>query len=698
MTKDPQNPAQEVQEYTPEQAAQLIKAAAEITGKPVTAFSVADAEAVLFGEIGYTRPPRPAEAARKELMQYVAERLKQQQESPENLTKPDIETIEQRLAAVKMRMVAVRALYDDGQGIEQELAEITAQLDSLKRQQSGEKAVLEAIEKYLDYAGTVADELTDRRTHRKLDLPEVTEAQNAIKENPAILGFVPPEAFINHELRELAQSEDEETAVKAVNAILNSTGGVLEKLAKMAQDVGRALEAFKERTEQAIEAITVFVNSPKYERLQAAFTDFAQWFDPEHPDTDTKLDLFWLQEFFNNFDELMPYIEEELERLHRERGVTEIPLGEFLQDTDPETGEPIKSLFQICVDRANEARAAKANAPGFDLQMFSAEDEAIAEIEQLATYNPVLQSLLPTRHTMPNNALMNALQQKQAINAGAFDLVVANPHGRRKEITAYTMVTYDAEAAGTALAAANLSEYERQVSDAVITLWLEAKKQELPPVFTTDMIFRAMPGGGDKPSPQQRGAITKAIEKMRNLHITVDATEEMRLRGAIGKNEVCEFDDFYLSALRVQRRIKNGGQTVTAYKLNTEPVILTYSRMTKQILEVNAKYIEIRKVKKGQPAEIMPMTAGRQAMAGYMLRRITVMKRDKKNKVQTQSNVILFDTLFAEAGTATDNREITRRNRDFCFDVLDYWKATGLIKGYAQQTKGRSITGIVIEL
>ena len=698
MTKEPQNPAQEVQEYTPEQAAQIIKAAAAITGKPVTAFSVADAEALLFGEIGYTSPPRPAEAARQELMQYVAERLKQQQESPENLTKPDIASIEQRLAAVKLRMVAVRALYDNGQGVEEELEAITADLEKLRTEQAAESAALDAIDKYLDYAGTVAAELTDRRTHRKLDLPEVLEAEAAIKENPAILGFIPPEAFINHELRELAQSEDEETAINAVNAIINSTGGVLEKLAKMAQDVGRALEAFKERTEKAIEAITVFVNSPKYERLQAAFADFAQWFDPEHPDTNQNLDLFWLQQFFDNFDELMPFIEEELERQHRERGVDSIPLGEFLQDTDPETGEPIKSLFQICVERANEARAAKGNASGFDLQMFSAEDETIAELEQITADHPALAALLPTRHTMPNNALMNALQQKQAINAGAFDLVVANPHGRRKEITAYTMVTYDAEAAGTALAAANLSEYERQVSDAVITLWLEAKKQDLPPVFTTDTIFRAMPGGGDKPSPQQRGAITKAIEKMRHLHITVDATEEMRLRGAIGKNEVCEFDDFYLSAVRVTRRIKNGGQTVTAYKLHTEPVILTYSRMTKQILEVNAKYIEIRKVKKGQPAEIMPMTAGRQAMAGYMLRRISVMKRDKKNKAQTQSNVILFDTLFAETGTATDNREMTRRNRDYCFEVLEYWKVTGLIKGYTQQTKGRSITGIVISL
>jgi hypothetical protein len=121
--------------------------------------------------------------------------------------------------------------------------------------------------------------------------------------------------------------------------------------------------------------------------------------------------------------------------------------------------------------------------------------------------------------------------------------------------------------------------------------------------------------------------------------------------------------------------------------------------MTNQLLTVDAKYIEVRKVKHGKPdTELVTMTAERQAMTGYMLRRIAVMKRDKKNKVQHQSNVILFESLFTETGTATQSREQTRRNRDFCFDVLDYWKATGYIKGYTQQTKGRSITGIEISL
>jgi len=312
---------------------------------------------------------------------------------------------------------------------------------------------------------------------------------------------------------------------------------------------------------------------------------------------------------------------------------------------------------------------------------------------------PLLQSITPSTHTMPNNALMNILQQKPAINAGPFDMVVSNAIGKRREITAYTIVTFDPGETDIKITDPQLTEYERQVSDAIVSLWVTAIKEKLPPVFTPDMIYRAMPGGSDKASPQQKGAITKAIEKFRRLHITVDATEEMRKRGIISSNATYTIDSFYLAATHAEYKVKNGGQTVNAYKIDAEPIILTYCKMTNQILTVPVKYIEIQKVKKGDASgELITMSADRQAMTGYMLRRIAVMKHDKRNKVHTQSNTILFETLFTETGTKTGDRKQTMLNRNFCFDVLEYWKITGYINGYTKQEKGRSVTGITIDL
>lgn len=346
--------------------------------------------------------------------------------------------------------------------------------------------------------------------------------------------------------------------------------------------------------------------------------------------------------------------------------------------------------------------------------------KSITPAELLETIKTV-QAIDPAAHVMPNNALMNALTQKPAINAGAFDLVVANEQARRKEITNYTIVNYDPGDSGITITDPKLSEYERQVSDAVISLWAEAKRQNMPPVFTVDMIYQSMPGGGDRPQPAQRAAITRTIEKLRRLHIYMDATEEMRKRGKIGAGATFTMDSFYFQVDRAEYKARNSRQSVTAYKMESAPIMLTYSQMTGQLLTVQARYLDIRKVKAGLISpEVIPATAGRQAMAGYMLRRIAVMRHDeeaardalrqheKRRKKETdleakplaafrkQSRVILFDTIFAEAGTVTTDRKQAGLNRAYCYEVLEYWQAAGLIKGYAEQRKGKKITGFSV--
>lgn len=320
-------------------------------------------------------------------------------------------------------------------------------------------------------------------------------------------------------------------------------------------------------------------------------------------------------------------------------------------------------------------------------------------IEETAKLLPLLQSVIPKSHIMPNNSLMNTLQQKPSINAGAFDMVVSKGTKNRKEITNYTIINYESENTGITITNNKLSEYERQVSDAIISLWEQAKEDGVPPIFSTDMIYRAMPGSGDKASAQQRGAITRTIEKLRNLHIYIDATEEMKKRGLIGEKDKFTIDDFYLSAKKAEYiKAKNGGQTISAYIIQSEPIVLMYARMTKQIITIPAKYIAIKKIKRGIISnEIIAMNPDRQAMSGYLIRQIGWMKHDLNNKVASpRSNIILFDTLFRETDTYTESRTQASRNRDFIYSVLDYEIAAGYIISYEKQLKGRSIAGVKI--
>lgn len=363
-----------------------------------------------------------------------------------------------------------------------------------------------------------------------------------------------------------------------------------------------------------------------------------------------------------------------------------------------------------------------------DAEAITSEIEQQAAIEQVTR---TIKSISPRNHVMPNNTLMNVLQSKSVINAGAFDMPVMPATKRRKEVTAYVDVSMETKTdSGITITDAHLTEYERQVYDAIVTLWITATEEQIEPIFTLDKIYSNMPGSGERATPQQRGAITKAIERFRRLHIVLDATEEMRRRGKIGEKSTFTMDNFFLTATRAKYTIEKGGQEVIAYRIDSKPINLIYAEMTKQILTVPVKVITFSKVKPN-PAdkslvtistEPIAMNEARQAMAGYLLRRVCVMKHDleeareekrsydrkrQHNKdleekpveaFRKQSSVILFGTLFEITGTATDNRELIRRNRDFCYEILDYWKAIDFISDYEEQKKGRSITGIKIML
>ena len=397
------------------------------------------------------------------------------------------------------------------------------------------------------------------------------------------------------------------------------------------------------------------------------------------------------------------------------------PLTEAQQE---ELKEIFRKLDAFYLDRTGGKEY--PDTPEILYAFIEQENPAAEAAEAIAAKLPLLQAINPAAHTMPNNALMNTLQTQQAINAGAFDMTVSNAKGRRKEITAYTMISFDPGETSIKITDAKLSEYERQVSDAVVSLWIEAVKEGIAPIFSPDMIYRAMPGGSDKASPQQKGAITKAIDKFRHLHIYVDATEEMRKRGVIDEKATYIFDEYYLNVRRHTVKSKNGGAVLQGYEILSQPIILTYCKLTKQLLTVPANLLAVKKVYEPKPGkkaiakELLPMTATRQAMTGYLLRRIEVMKRDEREakerkrsydrrrvKDETleekpytafkeQSPVILFDTLFADAGLSGQTKQSAANNRDFVFQVLEYWKLCGSIKGYEKQTKGRSITGIKI--
>lgn len=323
---------------------------------------------------------------------------------------------------------------------------------------------------------------------------------------------------------------------------------------------------------------------------------------------------------------------------------------------------------------------------------------------------PQLKSKLPNYHISPINRLANELQHN-IINNGEMNITVAGK-GTDSPTTTYILATYQ-ETDSIKMSGKPYTEYDRQVHDAVCSLWEYGHKEH---IMTSEMIFRAMTHDTKTkcPSPQQIGAVTKSIEKMRHIHVEVDATEEMKIRKVTLNGEPvksCTFNDNLLSCREIE--VRAGGKTVKAYQMGLEPLLLTYARMTNQLATVSGELLAIREVVKDESTgkikkitdSVVANSEIRIAVKGYLLRRIKVIENDKKKKkkdeTKKQSNIILFDSLFKETGIQK-NSKTARNIKEYCYQVFDYWKGMRFIKDYEKREskgKGRkSIDAVIIKI
>ena len=310
-----------------------------------------------------------------------------------------------------------------------------------------------------------------------------------------------------------------------------------------------------------------------------------------------------------------------------------------------------------------------------------------------------LHSIIPSKNVIPNNSLINHLQQTAAINVGKHDFSVSNAKKNRSEILAVVQVDYDEEATGVKLITPYMTEYERQVINALCSLWMYGNEKH---VFTPDMVYRTMTGQGSraKVTSGQKSAITRAIHKWENTKITLDFSEETRKRkytnpdgtpidGYARKKRFLHIDEITVTA---------GGETVCAWQLTEEPIILQYCKLSGQFLTLPSDLLDIKDVQNGVLLDgSISNNEDRIAVKGNLLRRIFILKYYKKNKMDWNSK-ILFDTVFCETGLSNASRDKRSDMYSYIKQCLEFWKAKKCIAGYSMIKSGMKITGVNISL
>ncbi len=307
-----------------------------------------------------------------------------------------------------------------------------------------------------------------------------------------------------------------------------------------------------------------------------------------------------------------------------------------------------------------------------------------------------LSSVIPTNHVIPDNKLANKLPEG-IVDAGAVALVVSRSRAK-KPVETICVLTYEGDNVNLSGKQA-FTEYDRNVYNAVCSLYVYGDPSH---VFTPAMVYRAMTGlaGSEKPTAGQTAAVTRSLEKMRFIRAVIDCTEELKMRRiTINSQQIRngEVNTYLLAAESI--KVRGGGQTLKAYKLIRPPILYEYAAFSNQVLTVPASMLEIKEINKdGSLGARLPNTISRIVIKGRIMRRIEGLKSGKMH----QPVVALYDYerdgemrkgLYALAGKPEPSWAESKRIRDDIQKMLDYWKATGYIKGYEAQKKRNTITG-----
>lgn len=214
----------------------------------------------------------------------------------------------------------------------------------------------------------------------------------------------------------------------------------------------------------------------------------------------------------------------------------------------------------------------------------------------------------------------------------------------------------------------NLTAFEQSVFSAIFT----KVKNDGHKYFTVNEITRivyGIPKNGN-PSRGQKSAVTKSINKMRVLLISIDWSAHLRLNEKPSNNNSVVVEDYFLPARKVTAKI-NGNVAECLY-LTAYPSLWEYSEAVNQIITypIETTYVPLN------------MTPERILIRDYLLERI----------YQNKYHTIAFNTIIEQVA---DPQTVTRNKRKkILADVrvmLNYWRDKNFIKNYKEILKGRSV-------
>ena len=335
---------------------------------------------------------------------------------------------------------------------------------------------------------------------------------------------------------------------------------------------------------------------------------------------------------------------------------------EILQKTAPSTYQEAIDYIETCIENKKgmyDAVAKKTKAK----QTPKLAVNTIAPKEHLTTTDKVSGTAFDVEN--------DALYTRKLIAIGV------ERRGSKKEINTLLSMSFDElEEHGVIIDAKKLTPFDREVHDAITTLFVEGGND----VMSVEMIYRTMIG---KPkarlAPKQAEAITQSITKMMHTLISIDASQEASAYGF----DNLKYKGNLLYAEMAIASINNN--VIEALHVIKEPVLYTYASRTNKIGRVAMKLLDT------------PLNKNEETIVlqGYLYRRILSMQHG-------QNKSIVYDTVYKqldiEAPSAAALRKKKSDIRSKIKALLDYWKKENFIAGYVENKRGQEMYSVTIRL
>lgn len=211
--------------------------------------------------------------------------------------------------------------------------------------------------------------------------------------------------------------------------------------------------------------------------------------------------------------------------------------------------------------------------------------------------------------------------------------------------------------------------------------------------FTISMAFDSLTGGEEKRHvyKEQYAEIKAAINKLGFTRIEIDLTDLLKAFPKYAANSKRKRKDNpddrarIVGCLLPMKYVETeiNGQKALIVKVLDESPLMTYAKLKNQILTYDATPLAIS----GQHNTPQVIT-----IKNYLLRRIELIKQRNLN------SSILFETLYKNCGLADAAKNIKQNARREIADILNSFKANGVIQNFEFERQGTAYRSIKIML